>query len=200
MTQHMSLEEFKASRAAAEAAARSKSPRTGAKKPIDREGQEQTKVFNWLNGEEMRRGEFAGINSVTYHVPNGGERNARVGAKLKEQGARAGVVDIFCDSARGGYFGLRIEMKANRPHNAHLSEQQYKRMTVMRDAGYCVLLCLGADEAIAALSAYWKWPLTVPSEPPKSTLGEEFGTDWSAYPIDASKPRKRARKSTRKKA
>lgn len=51
---------------------------------------------------------------IWYHVPNGGKRNAREAAKFKRMGVMAGVSDIIFDEPRGGYHGLRIELKVKR--------------------------------------------------------------------------------------
>ena len=44
-------------------------------------------------------------------IPNGGLRNKVTAGKLKAQGVKAGVPDIFLPVARGRYHGLWIEMK-----------------------------------------------------------------------------------------
>ena len=47
-----------------------------------------------------------------FHVPNGGYRNAREGAKFKRMGVRPGVSDIIILSeTRNGYPGACIELK-----------------------------------------------------------------------------------------
>lgn len=195
MTQHMTIAELQALRASAEAKAKKRMPsRSGAKRPTDYEGQTQTKIFNWLAGEEQRGGAFSGLNSVTYHVPNGGQRHAAVAGKLKAQGARAGVVDIFCDIARGGYYGLRIELKADKPHNAELSARQLARMEIMEREGYCVLLCVGYDQAVEALMAYSQWPATVDCPVPMAAEKSALGTDWRTYPVSKERPKARSRK------
>ena len=44
-------------------------------------------------------------------VPNGSDRNAVVGGKLKAEGVKSGVLDIFWDVPRGPYHGFRAELK-----------------------------------------------------------------------------------------
>jgi len=46
-----------------------------------------------------------------YHIPNGGFRNAREGAKFKRMGVKKGVLDYFVARAAKGFHGLYIEFK-----------------------------------------------------------------------------------------
>lgn len=189
--QSISLEELRALRASAESKTKVKRP---TRHMNDYEGQEQTKVFNWLDGEEQRRSEYAGLNSVTYHVPNGGQRNGAVAAKLKAQGTKAGIVDIFCDLARGGFYGLRIEMKATAPNNSNLSARQFERMKIMEREGYCVLLCVGYEQTVNALKAYYRWPLTENCSVKMHDEKEKLGTNWYEYPVDKERVKSRRKK------
>lgn len=45
-------------------------------------------------------------------IPNGGQRSAREGARLKAEGVKAGVSDLLLPLRRGGFAGLWLEMKA----------------------------------------------------------------------------------------
>lgn len=65
--------------------------------------------------------QYPQLASVLFAVPNGGRRDAVTGAKLKAEGALAGVADIFLDVDRGEYHGLRIEMKTK---TGRLSDSQ----------------------------------------------------------------------------
>lgn len=47
-----------------------------------------------------------------FHVPNGGARSKREGAKFKLMGVKAGVSDIVCLTPSKGYNCLIIELKA----------------------------------------------------------------------------------------
>lgn len=46
-----------------------------------------------------------------YAVPNGGDRNPIVAARLKAEGVKSGVSDLCLPFARRGYHGFYIEMK-----------------------------------------------------------------------------------------
>ncbi|MDH2299812.1 VRR-NUC domain-containing protein [Cobetia sp. 29-18-1] len=136
-----------------------KRPATGRR--IDREGHEQMVLIRWLNGEQ-RRGKQVGVllEDVTYHVPNGGQRNKKTAADLKAQGVRAGVSDLVIASARGGWHGLYLEFKAAPPHDAALAGSQREWLARMEARGYLAVLAKGVEEAKAVLIAYADWPAT----------------------------------------
>lgn len=46
-----------------------------------------------------------------FAIPNGGHRHVRVAMKMKAEGVKAGVWDIFLPIPKGKYHGLFIEMK-----------------------------------------------------------------------------------------
>lgn len=46
-----------------------------------------------------------------HHIPNGGSRSGREASSLKEQGVKAGILDLSLDVARGKYHGWKFELK-----------------------------------------------------------------------------------------
>lgn len=60
---------------------------------------------------------------LIFAIPNGGARHPIIAAKLKAEGVRAGVPDLFLPVARHGYHGLFVELKAgpNKPSEAQLT-------------------------------------------------------------------------------
>jgi VRR-NUC domain len=70
-----------------------------------------------------------------YAIPNGGQRNAVVAAKLKAEGVRKGVLDVHLPLARGGAHGLYIEHKAGKNR---LSEEQAEEVDRLVADGYTV--------------------------------------------------------------
>ncbi len=94
---------------------------------------------------------------LIYAVPNAGgysggfKANAVRAARMKAEGVRKGPPDINVDEARGGYHGLRIEMKhgKNRP-----TPDQRAWHDALQARGYAVHVCYSADAAWACLLAY----------------------------------------------
>lgn len=87
-----------------------------------------------------------------FAIPNGGERNPIVAAKLKAEGVKAGVPDIFLPSVRrdsgtiqcAGHAGLFIELKVKKNK---LSLEQEKFFYALRERGYWVSRCYGWEAA-----------------------------------------------------
>ena len=84
-------------------------------------------------------------------VPNGGARDPITGSRLKAEGVRRGTPDLFLEAARGGYHGLRLEMKAI---DGRESEAQQEFGRYLEKAGYRFRFCYGADAAIKAIKEY----------------------------------------------
>ena len=122
----------------------------------DREGIEQTAFFNWLRVKHPEAFKAA------FHPPNGGSRKGgdREGARLKAQGVKAGVSDIFIDQARGGYHGFRCEFKATPPNDAAVQPSQNAWLLIEENNGYYAVLCKGLDALIAEAAWYLELPLT----------------------------------------
>lgn len=107
------------------------------------EATEQAAYFEWAAYIPELRWAF--------HIPNGGSRNKIEAANLKRQGVKAGVSDIFIPVSRNGYHGLFIEMKVGRNKP---TTNQMEFLHEMREAGYAVAVCYGADEAIKVTRQY----------------------------------------------
>ena len=78
----------------------------------------------------------------------------RTAAKLKRQGAKKGVPDVFIAVAKGKYHGLYIEMK--RIKGGAVSEEQKLMLNLLTDNGYACFVAKGADEAFKAVERYLK--------------------------------------------
>lgn len=121
------------------------------KKPSskDVEGQEQAELI------KIFRKTYPEIGGLLIHIPNGGSRkNAYEGWRLKEQGVRAGVSDLFLPVPKKQYHGLWIEFKATPPFNAAVSKEQKEWIGQMQIQGYQARICLGLKEAMDCLNEY----------------------------------------------
>jgi len=120
----------------------------------DREHHEQKALFFWAR---LQRNKYPELEAM-YAIPNGGDRNRIVGAKLKAEGVKAGVPDICLPVARHGFSALYIEMKA--PADASgkgrggLQDNQREWLERLRSYGNKSVVCYGFEEAKNEIQSY----------------------------------------------
>ena len=112
------------------------------------ESQEQKSLILWWG---MMRQHLA-PNVLLYAIPNGGARSLATGARLKAEGAVAGIPDLFLACAKRGRHGLYIELK--RAKGGRVSESQRNLFPLLEAQGYGVAVCRGWREAADAVEAY----------------------------------------------
>ena len=113
---------------------------------------EQRAVVDWCF---LNQGKWPELDLI-FAIPNGAMLGGgQIGAirmrALKEEGLRPGVSDLFLPCARGGYFGLFMEMKTEK---GVVSENQKEFMAGVEIMGYRTAVCYGAEEAIDILTDY----------------------------------------------
>jgi len=84
-------------------------------------------------------------------VPNGGLRNRNVAMKLKREGVKAGVWDVFLPYPSGGWHGLYIEFKFD---TNKLTDNQIEFGDYLKQAGYCRVVAYDAGEAMNSVISY----------------------------------------------
>jgi rhodanese-related sulfurtransferase len=108
---------------------------------------------------------FAVNDKVTYEslvsVPNGGQRHAKTAAGLRAEGLKKGYPDMQLDIAKGGYFGLRLELKQEDKKKGRITPEQQTRLELLHDNGYYSVKAWGHDEAIRAIKLYMLLPNTI---------------------------------------
>ena len=72
---------------------------------------------------------------LLFAVPNGGHRDPRTAARLRAEGVKPGVPDVFLPVAAGGYHGLWLELKAGKNNP---SPEQKAWIAQLNDQGYYV--------------------------------------------------------------
>ena len=119
-------------------------------KLVSTEHQEQCAVVEYL------RLQYPHV--VFFAIPNGGLRNKAVAAKLKKEGVRAGVPDLFIANSYFNeswkeveWLGLFIEMKT---YKGRPSIAQIQMMNALTDANYKCVVCYSADDAIREIDSY----------------------------------------------
>ncbi len=90
-----------------------------------------------------------------HHVPNGGLRSKATAGKLKGQGVKAGVADLFLPFGRDGWHGLYIEMK--RPDGKGKQSKDQKEFEEhCHTESYLYVVCNTAGEAINEIQTYMR--------------------------------------------
>lgn len=120
------------------------------KKPIVTEHAEQKTFFEWAN---LVKKAYPGLD-LMFAIPNGGARHIAVARKLKSEGVKPGVPDIFLPVQKGGSAGLFIEMK--RVKNSNVTKAQRLWHKRLKEQGYAVKVCYGFKQAKEAVEGYYK--------------------------------------------
>ena len=81
---------------------------------------------------------------LIYAIPNGGQRNVIVAAKLKAEGVLSGVPDLHIPIAQKGFHGLYIELKNGKA--GKVSDNQLTIMEKLQSEGYRCEVCRSFDE------------------------------------------------------
>lgn len=110
----------------------------------DLEHQEQVALIQWCD--------FMGAPySLIFAIPNGGKRNLVVAVKLKKEGVKSGVPDLFLPVPAMSYCGLFIEMKSKK---GKLTDNQREWITILMKQGFFAQVCYGFDEAKDLMERY----------------------------------------------
>ena len=88
-----------------------------------------------------------------FAVPNGGQRNAVVAAKLKAEGVLAGVSDLLFLEACGPFHGLAIELKT--PKGVQ-SKAQKEWQEYIESRGWKYVVIRSVDEFMMEVKGYLK--------------------------------------------
>lgn len=125
---------------------------TKARKPRrDEEHESQVNFFLRLAALAINEPRFELAVRRTHAIPNGGGRSKREAGRLKAEGVRKGVPDIFCAIPQGSFHGLYIEMKSE---DGRVSEEQDEWLLVSRQLGYAGSVCRSSDEAFSLWKTY----------------------------------------------
>jgi hypothetical protein len=90
---------------------------------------------------------------LLFAVPNGGKRNIITAMKLKKEGVKAGVLDIFLPVKTQEYDGLIIEFK--RPKTGKISQEQLRFMGLLNQySNWKIVICTSAEDAIQEVKNY----------------------------------------------
>ena len=114
------------------------------------EDAEQKALIQWARLEKI-------VGDHIFAIPNGGKRNKKEAIRLKAQGVKAGVSDLFLPLAHGGHFGLWIEMKSSL---GKLTDTQEEWLLKMEKQGYEIAVCYNWLQARDTIKRYIQLPVT----------------------------------------
>lgn len=120
-------------------------------KPRDLEHQEQSLLFQWAELATGRVPELKLLFAIPNFAGRLGKATARHGARLKAEGRKKGVPDVFLPVARGPYHGIFLELKAG---DGKPSAEQKAWLTALREEGYRAEVAVGWEAAAAAIEQY----------------------------------------------
>lgn len=121
------------------------------KRRVDHEHRAQVAVMTYAT---LARREFPEL-ALLFAIPNGGHRNVIVAKKLKAEGVKPGVPDLFLAVPRGSWHGLFIELKVE---GGQVSELQQQWHVALMQQGYRVAVCYGSHDALGVLQQYLALP------------------------------------------
>lgn len=108
---------------------------------------EQAALFEWAAWNQR----WDAALNMLYAVPNGGKRDKATAAKLKAEGVKAGVPDVFLPVARMGYHGFYLELKVGKNKT---SAEQDAWLNALASEGYLVDVSYGWQEAAHKIARY----------------------------------------------
>ncbi|MCK5611136.1 VRR-NUC domain-containing protein [Candidatus Pacearchaeota archaeon] len=119
------------------------------------EHDEQVALVSWFKTQ------YPKYKDCIIAIPNGAhlagspKQRARKIAKMKKEGLKNGVSDLFIAVPVGNKSGLWIEMKDTNKTRCSVSESQMAHLELMREVGYEAVWCAGFENARTAIYAYF---------------------------------------------
>lgn len=117
---------------------------------IATESEEQIALMTWCKRNEEK---YPGLDMI-FHIPNGGVRNIRTASRLKLEGVKPGIPDLFLPVPNEKYNGLFIEMK--RRKGGRLSDNQRKWIERLKKQKFEAVKVNGSSEAIKIIKSYFE--------------------------------------------
>ncbi len=111
------------------------------------EDAEQRTLISWCRWMEGQHSDFGMI----LHIPNGEYRTPTTGKRLKAQGVRAGVPDLFLAVTTKDFGGLWIELKSQ---NGRVRPEQHEWIKKLQLHGYSAHVCYGWQHAAKVICDY----------------------------------------------
>jgi hypothetical protein len=91
-------------------------------------------------------------NVIIASFPNEGKRSPSTAARMKAEGMKSGMPDLFIARPSKGYSGLFIEMKYGK---GRVTEMQTDCMRKLDNEGYMTFVCYSFDEFKSIVETYF---------------------------------------------
>ncbi len=128
--------------------------------PAPSEHWEQVELIKEI--EKLDKKKYPNLDRI-FAIPNGGFRDRKIGKngqvysptgrKMKAEGLKPGVPDLFLPVIRFGYAGLFIEMKKIK--GGYVRKEQKDWINYLLKAGYRVTVARGWIEAVKKIKEYY---------------------------------------------
>lgn len=118
------------------------------KKIYPSESEEQKTLIKWWALQ------YPQFDSLLFHIPNGGLRNLKTAVRLKTEGVKPGVADLFLAMPSKQHHGLFIEMKRQRGNGQTELQRQFQG--AVESQGYKYILARGYEQAKQGILEYMK--------------------------------------------
>ncbi len=116
------------------------------RRPKDEEHRLQCACVKWF------RTQYKQLSHALFAVPNGGRRDPITGARLKAEGALAGVSDLILLKRNSRYCALLVEMKTDKGRLSRLQKAWSEAITSGDEFKY--VTCRSLQEFMAAINEY----------------------------------------------
>ena len=110
---------------------------------------EQVALFKWAAANIAKYPQL----KFMFAIPNGGKRNIQTARKLKAEGVKPGIPDIFLPVPKYHQHGLFIEMKFGKNKQ---TPAQKEVMSDLIQQGYACVVCYSWIESVCEIERYLK--------------------------------------------
>lgn len=110
----------------------------------------QRDFVNWCHKQSLHDPRF----EMLFSIPNGGLRNVKIAMKMKLEGLKPGVFDLFLSVPSRGFHGAYIEMKTTK---GKPSKDQFAFRRLAVKYGYYSIFAYSSEMAID----FVKWYLEI---------------------------------------
>lgn len=118
------------------------------------EHDEQVAVVKWFRLQYPKKKGLLFAISNGAHLAGTPIQRAKKMQRMKAEGFKPGVSDLFLMVPKGPFAGLWIEMKREKYSPSDVSEEQREFIALAKDQGYQACVCGGATAAMATIAGY----------------------------------------------